>query len=187
MEEEKIIKKDKRRVRTIIFFLLLLLMMVTIGYSIVATNLSINGITSIKRSEWIIHFDNIRILTGEDLTVEPPSFTNNSTIVDFSIKLDRANDLYEFLVDVYNEGTIDAKLSNYIKTGLSDEQLEYVDYGLSYSDGSELNEGDVVLAGERKTIKVKVKYLKLLPIDEEDMNNKREEVNLSFKVDYVQR
>ena len=87
---------------------------------------------------------------------------------------------------MFNEGTIDAKVTDCIKLGLSQEQEEYVDYKITYLDDSSINEGDILRAGEKKKLKVSVRYLKLLPINESDLTDLYETVNLSFKVDYVQ-
>ena len=183
MEEKK--KKIRDNI-SIIVFILLMLISVTIGYAIVSTNLTINGITNLKRSEWKVHFDNVRQGVGSEFVVVAPTATSNGTIINFSVDMNKKDDVYEFTVDVYNEGTIDAELSNYLKVGLTSEQEEYVDYDLTYDDGSALNVGDKLFAGERKKLKVRVKYLKLFPINEDDLTDTAVQVNLSFKVDYVQ-
>ena len=146
----------------------------------------INGTTNIRRSEWDVHFSDLNVITGSNLTVVAPSINSNATIINFSINLDKVNDLYELVAEIYNEGTIDAKVSGYTKLGLTAEQEEHVEYNVTYLDGTPINEGDYLRAGEKKKIKLKVKYLQLLPINEDDLNDLYETVNLTFKIDYIQ-
>ena len=170
----------------ILLIVIILLLCISLGYSLVSSNILINGTTNIRRSEWNVHFDNVNVVTGNNLTVVPPTINNIGTIINFSINLDRANDLYELVAEVYNEGTIDAKVTSCIKLGLTQEQEQYVDYKITYLDNTPINEGDMLRAGEKKKIKVTVKYLQLLPINEDDLTDLYETVNLAFKVDYIQ-
>ncbi len=182
-EEQKTKKKD----RFAIFILLLILFLtVSIGYAIVSTNLTINGSTVLKRSEWNVHLENPRVTSGSSFVQSGPTITSNGTIVSFGIALDRVNDLFELSADVYNEGTMDAKLSSFVKSGLTTEQEEYVEYDVTYADGTALSAGDVISAGERVTVKAKVKYVKLFPINEDDLTDTHVDVSLVFKLDYVQ-
>ena len=192
MEEEEIKENNKKKKRKlednvyVISIVVLLLVAVTVAYSLVSTSLTINGITNIRRSEWDVHMDSVETVTGRDLLVSPPSVDNNTTIVNFAINLNKVDDLYEFTIDAYNEGTVDAKVSSVIKSGLTSEQEGYVDYDITYADGTEIQEGDFLGAGQRRKLKVKVKYLRLLPLDEEHLDENIVQVSLLFKVEYVQ-
>ena len=179
---------EKRSRRNLaIFIAIILLLFISIGYSLVSTNITINGITNIRRSEWDVHFSSINVLTGSNLAVVPPNINNTGTIVNFSVNLDKVDDLYEFEAEVYNEGTIDAKISDCIKLGLTQEQEDNVEFTVTYLDGSPISVGDELPAGTKKKLKVSVKYLELLPIDETDLTNLYETLNLSFKIDYIQK
>ena len=194
MENEKIIDKEKERQekenranrRQAILIAIILLLCITIGYSLVSSNILINGTTNIRRSEWDVHFSNVNVVTGNNLTVVPPTINTNGTIINFSINLDHIEDVYELMAEVYNEGTIDAKVTNVTRLGLTQEQEQHVEYIVTYHDGTAINIGDILRAGEKKKIKVRVKYLDLLPINEQDLTDLYETVNLAFKIDYVQ-
>ena len=184
----KIKKKEERNKKNyVIFLIIILLLFISIGYSLVSSNLVINGVTNIRRSEWNVHFSNVNVTNGNELTVIPPTINNTGTIVNFSVNLDNVDDKYEFVVEVYNEGTIDAKVLDCVKIGLTQEHEQYVNYNVTYLDGSSINEGDVLNAGEKKKIKVSVEYLQLLPLDENDLTNNYEVANLSYKIDYIQK
>lgn len=180
-------KEERNKKNYVIFLIIILLLFISIGYSLVSSNLVINGVTNIRRSEWNVHFSNVNVTNGNELTVIPPTINNTGTIVNFSVNLDNVDDKYEFVVEVYNEGTIDAKVLDCVKIGLTQEQEQYVNYNVTYLDGSSINEGDVLNAGEKKKIKVSVEYLQLLPLDENDLTNNYEVANLSYKIDYIQK
>ena len=158
IEKNKDEKKTKRKNEDNIFVIsviILLLITVTIAYSLVSTSLNINGITHIRRSEWNVHLDSVNTVTGRDLIVTAPTIDNSSTIINFAINLNKPEDIYEFTVDAYNEGTVDAKVSSVVKAGLSTEEEQYVDYAITYADGSEIQPDDFLGAGERRKLKVK--------------------------------
>jgi len=180
-------KEERNKKNYVIFLLIILLLFISIGYSLVSSNLVINGVTNIRRSEWNVHFSNVNVTNGNELTVVPPTINNTGTIVNFSVNLDNVDDKYEFVVEVYNEGTIDAKVLDCVKIGLTQEQEQYVNYNVTYLDGSSINEGDVLNAGEKKKIKVSVEYLQLMPLNENDLTNNYEVANLSYKIDYIQK
>ena len=180
-------KEERNKKNYVIFFIIILLLFISIGYSLVSSNLVINGVTNIRRSEWNVHFSNVNVTNGSELTVVPPTINNTGTIVNFSVNLDNVDDKYEFVVEVYNEGTIDAKVLDCVKIGLTQEQEQYVNYNVTYLDGSSINEGDVLNAGEKKKIRVSVEYLQLMPINEDDLTDMYEVANLSYKIDYIQK
>ena len=119
-------KEERNKKNYVIFLIIILLLFISIGYSLVSSNLVINGVTNIRRSEWNVHFSNVNVTNGNELTVVPPTINNTGTIVNFSVNLDNVDDKYEFVVEVYNEGTIDAKVLDCVKIGLTQEQEQYV-------------------------------------------------------------
>jgi hypothetical protein len=189
VEKNKDNNKTKRKNEDNVFVIaviVLLFITITIAYSLVSTSLNINGITHIRRSEWNVHFDNVSTITGRDLIETAPSIDSSSTIINFAINLNKPEDIYEFTVDAYNEGTVDAKVSSVVKAGISAEDEQYVDYAITYADGSEIQEDDFLGAGERRKLKVKVRYVKLFPLNEDNLDEHIIHVALSFKVEYVQ-
>ena len=78
-----------------------------------------------------------------------------ASLVLFNVTFDKPGDFYEFTVDAYNEGTVDAKVSSVVKAGLSTEEEQYVDYAITYADGTEIQPDDFLGAGEKRKLKVK--------------------------------
>ena len=54
-------KNNKKK--NVLFVLLLLIVGLSIGYSLLSTNLKINGSSKIKGSSWDIHFENVVVNT----------------------------------------------------------------------------------------------------------------------------
>ncbi len=186
VESEKQETKKKSKRKYYLLLIILLLLIISVGYSLVSSNILINGTTNIRRSEWNVHFSSINVTSGSELTVIPPTLNDKGTIINFSINLDKVDDVYELVAEVYNEGTIDAKVTSCTKLGLSQEQEQYVNYSITYLDGSAINEGDILRAGDKVKVKVRVNYIQLLPINEADLTDLYETVNLAFRVDYIQ-
>ena len=72
----------------------------------------------------------------------------------------KAKDGVEYLFDVVNDGTIDAKLKFapiYLK--LDQYTKKHIEYKITYADGKEIKKGDELKSGETKTIKVSITYL----------------------------
>ncbi len=180
-------KKTIRKRYIILFIILFLLLSVTVGYSTVTTNLIIKGITNIRGNDWDIHFSSVKVTAGEELASLPPRIDNTGTIIDFAVDLANQDDYYEFVVEVYNAGIIDAKVSDCIKLGLSAEQEDYISYDVSYVDGTPITPGDVLEAGDKVKIKVSIKYYQLILADVSTDDSLFGEVKLSLKVNYVQR
>ena len=91
----------------------LILFTITIGYAILNSILNINGRSNISKNTWDVHFDNIKVTDGSVDAIKVPTIENN-TKIDFDAKLNLPGDFYEFIVDVVNNGTIDAMVESII-------------------------------------------------------------------------
>ncbi len=90
-----------------IAFILLLLVIIGICYAYLTSNLSITGITEISGNSWNIHFTNVQVLNGSVNATTPATIDiNDNTKVNYTIRLNKPGDYYEFTVDVVNSGTI---------------------------------------------------------------------------------
>ena len=76
--------------------------------------------------------------------------------------MDTPGQMYEFNVDVVNDGTIDAMIetatNDIVTDTLTDEQKEYLDYSIKYVNGANIEKYDKLAAGETKTITVKLLF-----------------------------
>lgn len=180
--------------RTNILFLLLLLVGIGIGYALLSAELNIVGTTQIANSSWNIHFANLVedennvVLSQEDSAAEINS--QDDTLVEYTVTLNKPGDYYEFLVDAVNEGTVDGMIGQ-IVTKLNDVDISnqnplpsYLSYSFSYSDGTPLAVYQLLAAGDSETLKVRVEFLK--DIEEADLNPDDESYDFTFGIKYVQ-
>lgn len=165
----------------IIFVLLLLI--IGIGYAILSANLSINGNAKINVPGWDVHFDNINVINGDVVVTEEPNLVTQQSL-SFGVELEKPGDLYSFTVDVVNDGTIDAMIDEFETTGLSETTSNYVDYRVTYEDGSPLEYNDILASGSSETLRVYVLYNPF--IESADLPESAIELELGFSLNYVQ-
>ena len=157
---------------------------ISIGYAAITTTLNINGNTTIEKASWDIHFENLVKTEGSVEATTEASIDTTKTIINYTINLLEPGDFYEFTVDIVNSGSIDAKISEVLKEGLTTDQEKYIDYIATYTDGTSLQEDDVLYAGEKENIIVSVKYKQ--DIEPSDLPKEDVTLSLVFQVIYVQ-
>ena len=168
-----------------LLILLLLLVGVGIGYAFLTSNLNINGSSNIKKAGWDVHFENINVDDGSVTATKSATIDeSDKTKIEYSVKLSKPGDKYEFTVDVVNAGDIDASVSAVSKTGLTEEQAKYVDYTVTYSDGTDVAVKDLLNASSTKNIKVSVSYK--TDLNPEDLPSEDKVLSLQMEVTYVQ-
>ena len=181
----------RKRNKNIIKFSLVLLLLISIGYASLSTTLTINGITNISQMSWLVYFTNVRPNANNDVAqvVTVPSTTGKTTTtLNWAVNMDMPGQMYEFTVDVVNEGTIDAMIetetNNLISQGLTASQKEYLDYTVTYINGALVEKNDKLAAGETKTLKIKLEFKP--DIELEDLSIEEETVAITYSINYVQ-
>ena len=176
--------KNKNKNKKIIVYVCLLILCISIGYAALSTTLNITGESSIKSAKWDIHFDNLVVDSASVSAIGPATINQSKNTIDYTVKLSSPGDSYSFTVDVVNSGTIDAMVSVVSNTGLSDEQKKYVSYSVTYSNGLEVNTKDSLNAGDKRKLKVEVRYR--TDLSASDLPSEDKPLDLTFKVTYVQ-
>ena len=181
--------KTKRDIS--ILLLLIFIVSITIGYALLASNLNITGSTAIASSKWDIHWENVSPTTNLETTnITAPATITDDTTVEYAVKLDKPGDYYEFLVDAVNDGTIDGMISVfgnkvYAANGTTEKELgDYLEYSISYSDGSALSKNQLLKAGQRKTYKVRLQFKE--DIEASHLPSDVDSYRFKFNVTYVQ-
>lgn len=165
--------------------LLLLVVGVGIGYAALTTTLSINGTSGIGKVTWDVHFENVAITSGSATATRPAAVDSNTTTVTYEVPLATPGQFYEFTVNVKNAGTLPAKLSaDPILSGVSTDQDVYINYTVTYSDGSAIKANDTLAAGSTKTIKVRVEYDKNVTASQ--LPTTAQTLNLTYSMNYIQ-
>ena len=176
-------------IAAVVFFIVIAL--ITIGYSYLSTTLNISGSSGIGVATWDIHFDNVDVLdnsvalsTGDVAAAINPS---NDTEVSYTVTLTKPGDCYEFLVDVVNDGTLDAMIGA-VSSKMNNVEITtlpaYLDYRVTYEDGTAITENQELLSGEFETLDVYVGFKK--DVDEDDLPETDTTLTFTFGVTYVQ-
>lgn len=181
-------KDNKKKSKNVIVaaIILLLLVAITIGYAGLSTTLNINGNTSISKIEWDIHFENIQETDGSVTATTPAAITDDKqTVINYGVNFDMPGDYYEFTVDVVNDGTLDAVVTDVVKAGLNADTEKYLNYEVTYLNGNAIAKDQELKAGHQETYKVRVEF------DDSSEESLPEEgvpnLNLTFAVTYSQK
>lgn len=163
-------------------FILFLLVLISIGFAYLTTTLEINGIAGIGRNNWNIYFDNVVHLTGENLATTKPTTTGTNTKkLTYRINLNKPGDAYRFNVDIVNSGTLDAMITLINNTSLTSEQAKYIDYSVTYADGTELANKNLLAKSTRDKLLVSVIYKDNVSNDDLLANDIEVDIDLTIK------
>ncbi len=191
--------KNKKQ-KYLIFIALVLL--VGIGYAALTSNLRILGFANIKSNNFDIHFENvtynsnnvfINTTLGEyNATID----TNDNTKVNYSVSLSKPGDFYEFTVDVVNSGTLEGQLATNTSTLKinNDEPFvieedgsnlpDYLEYNLTYLNGTLIEENHTLESGEKVTYKVRIKFKE--DIEPEDLPKEVKTLSFGLRSMFIQ-
>ena len=134
-----------------------------IGYNTFSIS---NNNTNISKG---IYYDSFKY--SDNVVINKVDGTN----LDFTGELKNPGDFYELSFDVVNSTTVDVKVSDFnCKNNDS-----YIEYLLTYSDGSNIKNGDIIEKGEKRRIYYKVLYKN--PIIEDNYT-----FDSSFNINYEQ-
>ena len=178
--------ENKRKKGLSVLALILLLLVITIGFSVGTGNFKILGTTTIGVPEWDIHFQNINVVTGSvTATTAPTISASDECQINFGVALPSPGSFYEFTVQVKNAGSLDAKLEAAPQlTGISTAQDVYTNFTVKYNDGTTPSAGDILSAGQAKTIRIRVEYdSNTTPAQ---MPTSSQTMNLSAIMNYIQ-
>ena len=174
-------RKRKLNLLLIIFVIVLIL---GLGYAYLTTTLSINGTTDVDSNTWNIYWDNVQVKEGS-VTATTPTIDTNKTSVSFNVHLSKPGDFYEFTVDAKNDGTIDAMIETISSTINNSTTIpNYLIYKVSYLDGIEIENNQLLKTNTTETYKVRVEYR--TDINPNQLPNSSESLTLSFEVTYIQ-
>lgn len=174
----------KKRKYIVILILLLLVVVFSVGYALLTTKLKISGTSQIGKLTWDIHFDNIQVNSNSVVATHSPTIVG-ATSINYKVMLLTPGDFYEFTVDVKNDGSLAAKVSSAPKLlGVSSEQEKYVNYTVTYADGTLIRANDKLDDTKDATIKVRIEYDK--NAISEDLPTSEQSLNLTFALTYIQ-
>lgn len=80
---------------------------------------------------------------------------------------------------------MDAKIYNIIEKGITSIQEKFLDYQITYVDGTEISIDDTLLAKQTKTINVLIKFKE--DLNATDLPSIEQDLNLSYRIIYIEK
>lgn len=167
--------------RYLSMILVVFLVLIVFGYAFISTSVVNN-----KKDElvWHVTFKNISVVSGSVDAIIPATISSTGTEINYVVDLINSTDYYKFEVDVVNDGNIDAKVDSVFRDSLSYEQQKFIDYEITYIDGSVVNRNDILNVGESERVVVSVKYKD--GVNLADLSADISSIDLSFSINYVE-
>lgn len=180
----KLLNKRKKRTKVFVIIGLFVMLFVGIGYSYLRETLTINSNTEISSMKWDVHLENVKVTSGSITPVSEPTIGSDKLSVTTSLDFTQPAQFYEYTVDVKNDGSIDAMIDSYDSTVLSEAQSKYLIYTATYSDGERVQNNQILKAGEKETIRVRIEVKE--DLQKADLPTDGDEIKITFKLNYVQ-
>ena len=182
MEKERSVKL------LIISILFMLIAGLTVAFAALSTTLNINGTAYLDAAKWGIRFENLSSSTkiGSATTTGTAKIeeTKAAEITGMNVGSSIPGDKIIYTVDLVNKGTINAKIDNIEKTVLTQEQQRYLTFKVTDKNGNEVSEGDILSAGETKSLTITIEFIK--DLTKEDLPKQTSTISLSYKLNFVQ-
>ena len=167
--------KDNKKVLYGLVALALILSVVgiSIGFAAMSKDLTINGTAEVVPASWDIKFKDLSspTITGDAVVTTAPTITSDTHIGNYAVKLTKPGDSVTYTFKVANDGSIDAKLTDFIKatptftgtgsTAAADATIVQNNflYTITYSDDTAITKNTDELEAETyKTVKLVVGY-----------------------------
>ncbi len=170
--------------------LILLIISISLGYAILQSNLNIAGTSVITNPSWNIHWSNVEVTNGSvsgSNVVQAATIDSFLTTVSYNVKLSNPGDYYEFTVDAVNSGALDGMIDT-ISSKINGVEITtlpyYLSYSVSYNDGAEILENQLLAAGKSEKYKVRIEFKK--DITASQLPTSEIDLSLSFSVVYRQ-
>ncbi len=133
-------RKEKSIQNVTIIVLAVGILVMSVGFALYSSQLTINGTATFKKSLWNVEFDtgSYSETSNSTITVDQTDsdvFQFGQTSLVYDVTLPAPGSVYEFTVDVYNGGTIDANLAGITlsKSVVSGSVGAYVSYSVEYT------------------------------------------------------
>ncbi len=181
-------EKERRTKALVVVVLLIVIAGLTVAFAALSSSLNINGTAYLDAAKWGIKFENLSepesVGTATTTGTAKIEETKSAEITGINVGLSTPGDKVTYTVDLVNEGTINAKIDKIEKTTLTEEQQKYLTFKVTYKDGAEVREGDILSKGERKNLIITIEFIK--DLTKEDLPTSTNTISLSYKLNFVQ-
>lgn len=172
----------KRRKKYFVF-LCLLVASIIVGYALISSNLTINGLGIFAKNNWDVSISKITAKDSNVTVTTPATISPDGKKVDFNINLTEPGSFYEFNIEITNAGSLDAMLDAWNIEGLTDAQKEYISVVIKYDDSIDLNKYDLLNKNSKEYIKVIIKYRD--DISAENLPSGDASISAAFDISYT--
>lgn len=178
----------KRRNNSKIFIIILILL-ISIGFAYLSQTLNINGAATIFGNSWKVIWDDtsINVVNGS-VSSTTPTVDDNKTTVTYNVTLNNPGDYYEFSIDAYNQGSLDAMVNSvaiiYKENNTQIDLPNEIKHTITYADGTELNRRDLLKAGEKQKYYINIEYDR--NTTESTLISTNRSIDVTMKINYDQ-
>lgn len=145
----------------------------------------ISNVSNANDVRWNVYFDNIEVTQGSVSAEQEATIIGSSrTEITYDVTLGLPGDFYEFTVDIVNDGTVDAMIDQVGINRLTEAQKKYMTYNVTYSDGMDVKENDLLRAGTTEKIRVRLAFKD--EVASIDMPGESAALTLVLNTSYVQ-
>ncbi len=181
-------EKERRTKALVVVVLLIVIAGLTVAFAALSTTLNINGTAYLDAAKWGIKFENLSepVKVGTVTTTGTAKIeeTKSAEINGINVSLSTPGDKVVYTVDLVNEGTINAKIDKIEKIKLTSGQQKYLTFKVTDKDGREVSEGDILSAGETRSLTITIEFIK--DLTKEDLPASTSTISLSYKLNFVQ-
>lgn len=177
-------KRRRKRTKVYSTIVFILLISIGIGYSIINSSVGINGTSTIAKVIWDVHFENISVLKGSNLLSSDMTLSNSDTQINTNIVFTTPGEILRFNVDVVNDGTMDAMLDEISFSDLTTEQQKLISYSVTYSDGTPMQQYDLLEKNKDEQLLIEISYG--VGLTSSDYPDEDQTINLALNIKYVQ-
>ena len=180
--------EKQRKIKVLaIAALIITILGLTVAFAALSQTLTINGAATLDAAKWGIKFENLSDgKTSGDATINDTAVIADDlvTINNIDVSLSTPGDSVTYTVDLVNEGTINAEIYSIETPSLTEEQERYTNFTVTYDDGKEVKQGDILEQSSRKNITIKIEFDK--DITDTDLPSETQNIDLSYKLNFVQ-
>ena len=181
-------EKERRTKALVIVVLLIVVAGLTVAFAALSATLNINGTAYLDAAKWGIRFENLssptKIGSATTTGTAKKEESKAAEITGINVSLSTPGDKVTYTVDLVNKGTINAKIDKIEKTVLTSEQQGYLTFKVTDKDGREVSEGDILSAGETRSLTITIEFIK--DLTKEDLPTSTSTISLSYKLNFVQ-
>lgn len=169
--------------------IIVLILLISIGFAYLSTTLNVIGTSILHSNKWEVIWDDTSVNEeSSSITATLPRVDNNKTTVTYNVTLNNPGDYYEFSLDAFNNGTVDAMVSlitfTYKENNTTVTLPSVIKHTVKYADGSDIAVKDLLEAGQKQKYYINIEYDR--NVTTSNMISTNRTFTVTIKIDYEQ-